>query len=381
MRVLDHLQTVLYYDVPQVFIAGDQLGTRYVCMLVEEGNEVDKYLCVPASAHRLNSLFSGELDLRSLYESPETDELYVVNTSPDGLSAMSVTALDLNDVSQDWFPDPGLFIGIERLPDIQVIEEALRRQRAIIHCKLSPPESRDEPKITAEHLGQAVRLFQRLVKHAYRKALKGLDDASRQLLSEPRNYELEIFAFSPGSFTLHMQSAVPADLLGYVQISKALEIIDSISERIDYPDEAVDIVAAFGGHFATAYKDLLRFITETETSIEYEWSIPERRASNRYRISTAQAAPLYKEMIKRVEIEVEEIRLVGRLTKVDKKLRTWRLVSEDDQKEYSGSSEVDLSGLVIQTQRYEFLCDARLEEERSTGREKTKLFLKYYRAL
>lgn len=75
------------------------------------------------------------------------------------------------------------------------------------------------------------------------------------------------------------------------------------------------------------------------------------------------------------------MKLIGILTKVDEKYKKWRLVSEEDKREYAGSTEIDLAGLTIETQRYEFLCEERLEEEKGTGREITKLYLKSYRVL
>ncbi len=75
------------------------------------------------------------------------------------------------------------------------------------------------------------------------------------------------------------------------------------------------------------------------------------------------------------------VRLVGKLTKVDEKLRTWRLVSEEDGREYNGSSEIELAGLIIETKRYEFFCEERLEEEKGTGKEFTRLHLTNYQTL
>ena len=101
---------------------------------------------------------------------------------------------------------------------------------------------------------------------------------TRDSLSAPENYQLEAFAFSHGSFALHMQSSAPPDLFGYVEISQALETIDGVVELAATPPEAVQKVAELGGHFASAYKDLLKFISETETPLEYEWAAPDGQA-------------------------------------------------------------------------------------------------------
>jgi hypothetical protein len=347
-------------------------------MLVEETDKVDKYLCAPASLSRIEALTRGELDLRAVYEVPEVEELYVVEAISGELKELSSAAIDTKAIPDSWFPIAGCYLTEEK-PGDALVKEAMERQRVVIHYRLNPPEASKEPKITAEHLGQAVKLVQRLVKYAYGKAVRIKDEFRDKTMPAP--YQLEVTSFSPGSFTIHMQSALTADLLGYVQISRALEIIDAVSERIDAPKEAVDKVAEFGGHFASAYKNLLQFITDTETPVEYTWSTPEQKPPRHYRINTKQAKPVYEEITKRTEIETEEARLVGRLSKVDEKYRTWRIVTEENQKEYGGSSDIDLAGLTIGTRRYEFVCEERLEEERGTGREKTTLHLKSFKEL
>ena len=378
MHILNHTETLIYYDGIQLFLAEDQLGTKYICMLVEEGEKADKYICAPSSKSRIETLLVGDLDLRSVFKAPEIEELCIVEAASGDLTNLYTTSLMLKDLPANWLPEPSFYLDIEKPPDIKVVEDAYRRKRAIIHCSLKPPEARVESKITVEHLSQAVKLIQRLVKHAYQKSLREADTATKKEFIAPEYYELEVYAFSPGSFNVHMQSSIPADFFGYVQVSRAFEIIDSINELIDKPEQAVKEIAHFGGHFATAYRDFLNFINKTGTSVEYEWTMPKRKTSSHYKISVRQAKPLYEQIIERVDIGLEEVRLIGKLTKVDEKLETWRLVSEEDKKEYSGTSKVNLAGLIIETQRYEFICEEVLEEERGTGREITKLYLKSF---
>lgn len=246
IRNLEHLENLLYYDGPQLFVAVDQLGTKYICTLSKESDNMDEYLCVPVSNSRIESLVSGEVDLRTIYKSPETEELFVAESKPAELAKLQARPISINDIPPDWFPDPGFFLKIEKPPSVEVIQEAHGRHRAIIQCRLNPPESREEPKITAEHLSQAVKHIQRIVKYAYGKALREMGQTAEVISTPEKNYELEIFAFSKGSFTVHLQSSEPADLFGFVEISRAFEIIDSISKRIDDPNEAVKQVAQFG---------------------------------------------------------------------------------------------------------------------------------------
>lgn len=381
MRYISYREPLVFYDGLQVYVAEDQFGTKYVCTLVEQSLSFDKYLCAPVSLDRLHSLLYGNFDLREVYASPEVDELFSIDSENGNLDHLNAIAVSANQVPTNWLPQPDFFIRITPPPDIRVVEEAINRSRAIIHCELDPPEALSESKIYAEHLSQATKLIQRLIKHAFRRAIRSYNKELRERLSQEEHYKLEVFAFSPGSFAIHMQSSLPADLLGYAEIEKALEIIDRIASLANIPSATVEQVSHLGGHFASAYKDLLKFITETKTQLAYEWASPGKRTSTRHAISSLQAKPLYDALSEVISIGLEMVTLTGKLTKVDEKLRTWRLISDSDGKEYNGSSEVDLAGLVIMTERYEFCCEERLEEERGTGKEFTKLHLISYKKL
>jgi hypothetical protein len=212
--------------------------------------------------------------------------------------------------------------------------------------------------------------MQRVVTHAFRKSLHDLDEVNRDAINHPENYQLEIFAFSQGSFTVHMQTAAPVDMLGYSQISKAMNIIDEINKNIDDPVVAVQSVVSYGGHFAMAYRDLLQFIVDNKTPMYYEWSEPDKDYTVIRRISDTKAEPVYLELLKKSNA-LSEIKVIkGIVDKVDRKTGSWRLVPENEKRFYSGLSELKLDGIVIGS-RYEFTCQEILEEDHGTGAEKT----------
>jgi hypothetical protein len=375
MRKLNYTDALVIYDGLQVFVAKDQFGTKYICTLVEQSVSIDKYICAPISFERLQKLFQQEVDLRDIYVIPEADELFIILSEGGILDHLSASPISLKDIPEAWLPQSGFYIKTEQISDVKVIEEAISRNRAIIHLRLNPPEALSESKIYAENLSQATKLIQRLIKHSYRKAIRHIEKGLRETLNTLENYQLEIFAFSPGSFTVHMQSSLPTDLIGYAEIERAFDIIDYITVLSNNPDATVEKVSQLGGHFASAYKDLLKFMTDTGTNIDYEWASPQKNISTRRSISASQAKPLYEALIERSDIEIETISITGRLTKVDEKLKTWRLKSESDGKEYSGSSEVNMAGLVIDTEIYELICEERLEEEKGSGKEFTRLYI------
>lgn len=384
-RILTQVETLVYCDGPQLFLAHDQLQLRYLCVLIQRDDDFDRYFCIPISLRRLNDFLSGESDLRTIFKVPETDELFTGKALDGQYEHIEIQPVPLDQIDSDWLPEPGFLLEREHLPDIKVVQQSVERQRAVIHWSLNPPEAREESKITAEHLGQALKLVQRLVKHAFRKALRDVNDQTKRMIDTSQNYEMEVFAFSPGSFTIQMQTTAPADLLGYSQIAKALRLIDDVNQELDNPEATVETISKIGGHFATTYRDLLKFIIENSVPIGYEWSMPELRDSVSRTITARNANPIYNILIQREDIGREEKKLIGRVSKVDVNNGTWRLLSEDDQREHAGkcdpATEVSLAGITVKTQRYEFVCEERLEEERGTGRESTVLYLKSHKPL
>lgn len=109
MRPLTLMQTLEYYDVPQIFVATDAMGTRYLCTLFDK-TESDgyKYIGVQISEPRLMAFLGGQLDLRDAYLYPEAENaIYLVVAHEDTLNA--VTLLQQQDVTENMLPEVGYF--------------------------------------------------------------------------------------------------------------------------------------------------------------------------------------------------------------------------------------------------------------------------------
>ncbi len=91
-----------------------------------------------------------------------------------------------------------------------------------------------------------------------------LSKETKNLLSDASKYQMEVFAFSPGSFTVNMQSKMSADWIGYVDIEKALTLVDTaVSASYDI-EQATTFLRENRGHFLNAYRGLLEFIVERD---------------------------------------------------------------------------------------------------------------------
>ena len=384
-RTLTHQETLVYYDGPELFVGRDQVGCLYLCSLVTVGDDSEKYLCVATSPERLATFRAGELDLRTVLESPETEEHFCAEINAETTEETVLCPLEASAISPDWFPEAGFFLSPELPTSVEVIAESRKRLRAVVHLRMNPPESRSESKITVDKLAEGASIFQRLLRHAYRKALQAVDPTTRSRINSPEFSTLEAFSMSGGSFTLHLQSSASADLFGYADLQRSFCILDEITEQVGDAEATVSLLRKHKGHLVSAYRDWLGFIKDNGTPIDYEWAMPHSSASVKRSISMEQARSLYEAVRGREDLGEEMLVLEGVVDKVDVPGGQWRLVSEEDGTAHHGKcdpeSEVDLAGITVETQKYRFHCVEHMDRDMTTGRESRTILLRSYESV
>ena len=109
MRQLALSQILEYYDVPQILVATDATGVRYLCTLYDQ-SETDgyKYLGVQISEPRLLAFVGGQLDLREAYLHPEVENaVYNVTVNDEIITATA--PIPQQDITEDMLPEAGYF--------------------------------------------------------------------------------------------------------------------------------------------------------------------------------------------------------------------------------------------------------------------------------
>ena len=117
MRPLTLINTLEYYDVPQILVAADATGTNYLCTLYKNDAEDGfLYLGVQISEPRLMAFLGGQLDLRDAYVHPEVENaLYVVTVRNEVLTATIL--LQPQGLTEDMLPEAGYFYDSSDLTD------------------------------------------------------------------------------------------------------------------------------------------------------------------------------------------------------------------------------------------------------------------------
>lgn len=210
-----------------------------------------------------------------------------------------------------------------------------------------------------------------------------MNQATRKLLDNEDNYETEVFAFSPGSFTVHLQSKAQADLVGHVELSKALQKLDELTLYQEESEKALEIFRKNKGHLISHYNHFLKSIIDYDLPLSYSWTTPESSETVNRLISRNSAIQLHNFLNQSKELEIETKEIIGTICKVDTNKKKWTIVSEEDGNEYSGDvkdSNLSLSGIITDIQRYLFVCEERIDENVITKKEKkTLMLIKYNR--
>ncbi len=383
-RPLIHAQTLVYYDRPQLIVATDPVGTKYLCMLTEELEERDKFLCAAVSSARLAEFRDGALDLLQIFNNPEVGELYEGDAEYSA-EEFSLAVEPARQIPEQWYPQEGFFLAPQEAADTATTE-ARARGKAVINFALSPPEARDALQIEVQRLASGLQIFQNLVRHAYNKSIRGLNRSTRDLLSDSINYQMEVYGFSEGSFTVNMQSKLSAnDLLGSVNIEKALRLVDEAVAASGDPEQAIRFLKEHTGFFLSAYRSLLKFVVDNDSPLKYEWATPGFTTDKQSTMSVDVATELYDILVRQESMATEFVTLVGVVTAAHTDTGSWTLLSEEDDTKYSGKlppdSAVHLAGITLRTERYRFDCEERLQEFTATGDEKIERLLLNYKKL
>lgn len=116
MRQLTLIDTLAFYDVPQIITATDATGTNYLCTLFNQTTDSYHYLGVQISEPRLMSFVGGQLDLREAYLHPEVDNALYLVEAKKGMLAAS-TLLQPEAVTEEMLPAPGYYFDADDLAE------------------------------------------------------------------------------------------------------------------------------------------------------------------------------------------------------------------------------------------------------------------------
>ena len=368
-----HIERILvFHDFPELFLAKDQLGLDYLCLLVKNTVTEYEYRCVAISKNRLYQFLNGKIDLLQIFVEPELKEWY--STKDTSESYVIVDLLDITGLQEEYLPSDGYFFTNDVRDDL-IREEVIEHDNVVIHLSLS--DENDNQSIPIEDLGDFSKLYQALVENAYKKAIINSQLKEKKSLIIPQNYSLRAFAASPGSFILHLKSQANKDLFGNSIIEEGLKKIDDIISDADNPELLIEKLRLIKGHAISNYKKLIDKIIGQNVTLKYKWLSPNSTEIQRRTITKDYAQKVNEILALKDELSEEIKEFAGYVKQADVESGTWRITNEEDGKDYSGKSVGHLlDGITLETTKYRFICEEVIETLKVTEQEKVKYILK-----
>ena len=364
------LQILVYYDIPELFIATDVVDTTYVCLLLELSDNAPKYFATPISKTRLNSFIRGHIELREILIAPEINEWFSLILNDKEIIAEKV---NLESFPQQFLPEEGFYLSNDINDNSQIVEEVIEKNNAVVHLAIS--DQNEDYSADADDLGDIFKLYSILLENSFKKSVIERKIKDKGIVI-PINYKLRAFAASRASFNVHLYSQSQRDLFGYCMVEYGLE---KITQVLGYTndEELISILRSIKGHAVSTLKKILKKIIDDRLKIKHKWFSPTQQQVHLQVLDSDRATKIYN-ILNASEELTEEIReFIGVFVQADVKRGTWRIKANEDVQEFSGEANPDdLRGITLDTVTYKLTCQEIIEEFKVTEKEKTKYIFK-----
>jgi hypothetical protein len=256
---LKFIEVIVFYEVPQIFIATDIFDTKFLCLLYPNNDECFyKYIAVRISENRLN-LFKGQIiDLLSIYNNPEDGSYFDVVVK----DASDITAepLAASQVQPYMLPDEGFYCNYDAVDDEELLSYSLQNGK-IMSC-IAFSDIRNSHNIDVNVLANALNKYQAMVRNCHIKRF------GRQYADEAN---MRACALKAASFDVHFILNEAFDIFGEAsRISSTLQKIDEIFS-IDSSDKLGEKIEELQGHTLSSMRSFLQVLEMNHLSFKHKW--------------------------------------------------------------------------------------------------------------
>lgn len=102
-------ETLIWHDMPQLFVATDSVGGLYLCLLVDDSGEMPTYIAMVVSAERMRAVRQGQIDLHGAFTRPELG-FWLLIKEFSGENALAELMPEESALSEKWLPAPGEYL-------------------------------------------------------------------------------------------------------------------------------------------------------------------------------------------------------------------------------------------------------------------------------
>jgi len=342
-----------YYDVPQIFVALDAVGTQYLC-LVHDYDEDGRSLCIAAniSKERLNDVVTGHEDLRQVYLEPE-QWLYDVVENGNEIEA---TRRDEAPV-EDMLPEEGYYLDFAKRESHDMVRTAQEQRKTVIRLGFNYDTNNHVIPISV--MTEVGHCFQAILSNGYRKLAS---------TKNAKSAELGVSALIAASFDVELVANETTDLFGS---SKVADTLDMLSPLFGDEDEAVASCLTTFKTTQPSYRNLLKILSEKDISFKCKWvqstingevrelPVTKERVKNLYTLASNLTA-----------LEEKQITFQGIFTMANLRSGRWGMEPVGGGKVRYGwcQGEHLLKGVVLHDVEYRVTCMERPTQNANTGK-------------
>lgn len=259
MIQLKFIEVIVFYEIPQVFVATDIFGANYLCLLYPHDNEsCYKYLAVRISEKRLN-LFKGQIiDLLSIYKNPEDNSYFDVAVKD--ANDIIATPLEAINIQPSMLPDEGFFCNYDAIDNEELISGSLQNGKVMSCIAFSDIDN--SHNIDVNVLTNALDRYQAMIRNCHIKRF------GKQHASEAN---MRACALKAASFDVHFILNETFDLFGEAsRISSTLQKIDEIF-AIGSTDGLKEKFEDLQGHTLSSMHSFLQVLETNKLSFKHKW--------------------------------------------------------------------------------------------------------------
>lgn len=366
MRTLILTKILEYYDVPQLFLATDQLNSNFICMMTEFiAGTGYIYFAVQISNTKLRNFLLGEEDLRQMYLHPEVEDAYfrvVVHNQ-----TISAESFSRDQITDSILPDDGYYY--EEDDDAENYELiAKTQQERFTIIRLGFVDQHNSHEIDTECLARAISAFQHTVSNCHQK-LRGKQNALEA--------KLRVTTFKAASFDVEFKSSSPVDLFGGSELVDTFAKIDSLMRTCE-EEEFKNILSSVQGRTVSNYKNFIKILEENSLAVKYKWvaSIADKSVVSTT-VPKERVSQIYELLTRNEELASEEVEYTGIFLASSVENGKWSLRADDVDKTINGESDNFnlLSGVTIERKHYKIRCRETQLQNVATLKTENKIIL------
>lgn len=341
-----------YYDVPQIFVANDAVGTQYLC-LVHDYDEKGRSLCLAAniSKNRLNDVVTGHIDLRNVYLEPE-QWLYDVIENGDHIEA----TLRVEEPTEDMLPEEGYYMDFAQRENHDMVMTSQEVGHTVIRLGFNYETSNHT--LPWDVLTSTLHDFQAILSNVYRRVIQSKNAGPAQM---------SVRAALAASFDLELEANEPVDLFGS---SKVADTLDLLSPLFGSDDEAVANCLSTFKNTQRSYKNLLKTLSERNFSFKCKWVQDSIGGKvKEFPVTKERIQSLYSLASNLILLEERQVSFEGSFFMANLRSGRWGMnLLDGGKRKYGVCLGIDkLHGVVLHDQTYKVTCTEKPSQNPNTG--------------